>query len=1007
MNTINNSLTSFYDNIKKTNKPEKIENIKKINNNEKRKDQSLYQGYQFMQYQDKIKSDNLYLDINNENNNDTNNNTTIFRENFANNDSTQIVKSLKNEYDQALQEYNNTLNQYNDLVKQTQNSSSQYIERIQSKNKYLNKVIRFSTGQMYYVTKQGVAKYIPNMDILNSISGKNGCPNTSGNYVNITIQWLDQYRIEGTQIPTRPPLIIGKDMKLNESCGNEGSNVFVNTMMSTTPTPKYVGCYQDDSTNPAMTLIDGKRVSQNNIIVNGNFSQPAIANDTYQYINSATKVPGWWFNACISNNSTAWGYAKPYPNGNQCASIQTTQSIAQTLDLSIGAEYTLTFSACGRNCCDNSRLSNPINVQLYTTTNQFVSTIYNFQPPVTNWTNYTTTFSVQTSQKYQLFFSGTWSSTDRSTAVQNIQLTSTSGGMYNFDQCENAAILGGYQYFALQNVNSSGMGFCALSNNIDTAKQYGPGFANVLLWQSKTSGTPATYAILTKEGTLSVRDGNNNIYYTTPNGTDCTQRYSTSWNIDAPGNDISYRTNVRRENCEQICNDDPSCSGFAWNRNTDSSCWLKAGRLSNTENNNQRILIKKTVDTSKCKYFLQLQTDGNMCIYRGEPYTSNITNIWCSNTNGKQQKPNGKYLPSKGKYGVHFLKTNHILNRGEWVSSVDGNLLLIMQTDGNLVLYTFKSNCTTTTINKNTVYYGGNLANPVYDIGIVGVKTNMGKLAFVDADSQIHPYSSNNITNSNTYSSVYQNTNIRGNDIPGAAISNITDINKCIETCNKIKDCNAFVYDTTGPFPVCLPKKLSENDISSSNKLISNFGTTTYIRDKNVINPPIGIDNRINNIDSLTYQNYGNQGGDIAKSYGLVNIVSVQKQQMSQLQGKLNLLSSQLEDKIKNLEKYNDDLAEDTKAELMKDIKDAKAKLMKDINDTEGFQGFDEFKNTFLNNVYTNTKIEKLNKYNSELDNMIRDTNIKTLQQNYRYMLWSILAVGLAIIGIKVKNSSV
>jgi len=981
MNTINNgNLTSFYNNIQKISNPNEVLNKNKTKLNE---EQSLYQGYHFMQYQDKIKSEHTLLD--------TNENTIVFRENFtSNNDSQEIVKNLINDYDQIFQEYNDTLKQYNDLVNQTKNSSNQYIERVDSKNKYLNKIIRFSTGQIYFVTNQGIAKYIPNMDILKSISEKNGCPNTSNNYINITIPWLDKYRIEGTQIPTQPSLIIGKDMKLNESCGFEGSNVFVNTMIKTAPKPNYIGCYQDDSNNPAMTFLGGKPVSQNNIIVNGNFSQPSIANNSYQYINNSTKVSGWWFKACLLNNSKVWDFPTPYPNGSQCVCIQSESSIAQTLDLSVNTQYKLTFAACGRNCCDNTKLSNPINIQLYTTNNQFISTIYNFQPPVNKWTNYSTTFTVNSSQKYQLFFSGTWKSSDRSTAIQNIQLTSTTGGMYDFDQCEQAAISGGYQYFALQNVNSNGLGYCTLSNNLNTSKQYGSGFANVLLWESKTSGTPATYAILTSNGNLSIRDSNNIVYYTTPNGTDCTQKYSTSWHIDAPGNDISYKTNVRRENCEQICNDNENCSGFAWNRDTDSSCWLKAGNLSNTEKNDRRILIKKTVNTSKCKYFLILQDDGNMCIYRGEPKTSNTTNIWCSNTNGKQQKVNGKYISSKGKYGVNFLKTNHVLNRGEWVGSSDGSLVLMMQSDGNLVLYTFKSNCANTTFNQNTVYYGGNLANPVYDIGIVGIKANMGKLAFIDADSQIHPYSNNNITNSNTYSTILKNTTIQGNDIPGAAISNISDINKCIASCNKIKDCNAFVYDATGPYPVCLPKKMAENDIFTSKSLLTKYGVTTYIRDKNVIEPPIGIENKVSNIDSLTYQNYGNQGGDIAKSYGLVNIVSVQQQQMTQLQGKLNLLSSQLSDKIKNLEKYNIDLTTNLKADLIKN--------------SEGFQNFNEFKNIFLNNLDANKQINKLTKNNSELDNMIKDTNIKILQQNYRYMLWSILALGITIIGLKIKN---
>ena len=144
-------------------------------------------------------------------------------------------------------------------------------------------------------------------------------------------------------------------------------------------------------------------------------------------------------------------------------------------------------------------------------------------------------------------------------------------------------------------------------------------------------------------------------------------------------------------------------------------CWIKSGKLSNLSKNNQRILKKKIVDTSQCNYFLILQNDGNMCIYRGDP-NKNLGAIWCTMTNGKQQLGNTNYSVSKSKYGMTFIKNDQVLNKGDWILSSDGRLLLIMQTDGNLVLYTFQNNCT---YNKSTgnKFVGGVNANPIYDIG--------------------------------------------------------------------------------------------------------------------------------------------------------------------------------------------------------------------------------------------------------------------------------------------------
>jgi len=962
---------------------------------------SLQQGHRFNQYQDKITKNIESKLKNNENNRTSGNNRNI--ENFTNNGTTGTNQNnengerLKQEYTQVLSEYNETLNKYNALTKKIQKNSSNFIERTDPNNKYLNKIIRFTrSGHLLYVTKQGVAKYIPSMEILNSMSGKNGCPNTSGNYIPIDIPWLNEYSIEGTQLPTNPPLIIGKNMQLNESCGHEGSNVFVSKMMSSTPTPTYVGCYQENEANPAMTIIGNKRVfSTKNMFTNGDFSQPAIANNSYQYINSGTRVPGWWFNAVLINNSNDWGYPMPYPNGNQSACIQARQSISQSIDLESEVTYTLVFDACGRDCCDSSKLSNPINVQLYTADNKFISTVYNFQPPVSKWTTYTKNFTVENSQNYKVYFSGTWGSGDRSTAIKNIRLTSSSNGTYTVERCEETAILGGYQYFALQNSDpSSGLGFCAVGNDINSIKKNGPGYTFVPLWASNTAGKPTTYAVVTKNGTLTVCDSNGKAYYTSPNGTNCDQVYSSTPNTDAGGNDLSYQTNQSVDSCKTVCDNTPNCNGFAFNTGTNNSCWIKTGTLSNTSNNNQRTLYKKTVDTSQCSYFLALQTDGNMCVYKGDP-NKNLGGVWCTMTNGKQQIPNVNYSLAKSKYGMSFLKMGQILNKGDWVVSADGKLLLIMQNDGNLVLYTFKSSCAAGTGNNSKNYYGGDLANALYDIGSVGIKSNMGQVAYIDADSQIHPYSTANVGYANTYSSVFQNTNIQGNDIPNAAVSNVSDVNKCMDICNKYKDCNTFVYDTTGPSPVCYPKKIPNNDVYSIQNFKSAAGKTTYIRDKKPINNPTGIDNSVNNIDSITYKNYGNKGGELQKSYLFSSINSVQKQELSQLSDKLNLLSSQVNNKIERLHESNINMVDNIKLEFIK-----RADWVEGI---EGFEGINN--NSYFKTIQTHTKIKNMQKNNPEIDNILRDSNIKTLQQNYSYMLWSILAIGVTMIAIRVKNT--
>ena len=84
---------------------------------------------------------------------------------------------------------------------------------------------------------------------------------------------------------------------------------------------KFMGLISEGDHSSAVT---GIHLLKNNITVfNNNFSNPQIQFNSYEYISSKNnRVPGWNFNATLINNSTAWGYKIPYPDGNQAVSFQ-------------------------------------------------------------------------------------------------------------------------------------------------------------------------------------------------------------------------------------------------------------------------------------------------------------------------------------------------------------------------------------------------------------------------------------------------------------------------------------------------------------------------------------------------------------------------------------------------------------------------------------------------------------------------------------------------------------
>jgi seryl-tRNA synthetase len=147
-----------------------------------------------------------------------------------------------------------------------------------------------------------------------------------------------------------------------------------------------------------------------------------------------------------------------------------------------------------------------------------------------------------------------------------------------------------------------------------------------------------------------------------------------------------------------------------------------------------------------------------------------------------------------------------------------------------------------------------------------------------------------------------------------------------------------------------------------------------YVRNVTPESPPIGVSTNTNNIDTVLYQNYVN-GGAIGDSYGLTKATSVQKQQLQQMQTKMNLLSNQ----INNLTNQF----------------------------TSGGQQVNQQSETNIQGINNYVKdIKKINKkiknYDTNYENILQDSDVVVLQQNYDYLFWSIIAVTTVIISMNI-----
>lgn len=945
---------------------------------------SSFQGGKFNQYQKKIKTNTfkkvntvtegfqLLPDLQLDGVGLTRETSDIINSNEPN-----ISSNPRNSVNNLRSIYDNVLNQYETSVQEITGVTTSYLDRISPNNPYLNKVIQFPTGEVSYVTNRGVAKFIPTTDILNSI-------NASSN-VAITVPFEKSYKNPGATIPTTPNLITGTPVVSGQSLGNEGKNVYVNTML-TKPTVSYQGCYQDNTGKPLMKFIGGAPLITTSTIFikNGTFSQPFMTDNFYK---DSTDIIGWIGRFYILNNSDAWGYPIPYPYGSQCVSLQATQYIETSYPISFNSAttYTISFYICGRNCCTGG-----VNQVQVVIGSNIIATV---TPTINSWQKVSYNFTSDDG-KYVLAFKGT-STSDTSTAIQHVtlSLSTEDEGTYTYDDCKETAIDSGYQYFALQKVSTtSSTGYCAVGNSEPTATQLGTGYIpskQIALWSSGTQGQTGNTATLDTTGSLSViNTGGASVFSTPPQPNqqtnylgcyrDCVPNCRSRTMSFANGGSQSYNLNqcqeFAQENNYQYFALQNSTSG------TNAQCAVSNSLVDSVRfgvSSNCKQLSDGTYTAGgstnalynivpEGNYFLMLLDDGNMCIYRGTGPTNNQGFIWGTMTNGKQQDPNPAYAAVNGKYGTNWIASGSTLATGDFVGSTTGQLALIMQSDGNLVLYTYQNVLNCQTMNDGNTG-GGVGANALYNIGKVGVTSNMSQLAYVDENAETHTYPTTNTQYINSYTTIENNTS-SGNAIPNASYGDST-VDDCQLTCNSNSQCAGFVFNTDNN--VCTP--MDSSMFPKGTKKITN-GSDLYIRNKNPLSPPVGVTSDTTNIDTITYQNYVN-GGQLESEYGLKQITQSEQTQLETVGDQMNSLVGQMNN---STDTFN------------------KGAIDSSVQTGKNYAGIQNYLTEITD---TNNKIKH---FNTNVDNILKDTDILVLQENYNYLFWSILATATVLISINV-----
>ena len=694
----------------------------------------------------------------------------------------QILANLRTEYASTMTEYEN-------LLATVSGGTSSYINRVSPNNPYLGKNISFTTGNICYVTQQGVVKWYPNWDLYTSTAGLNGCPPQG--YQQINLPWLPDYYTAGTTIPTNPPLVSGTPMTAGQSCGNEGVNVYVNSMVNN-PQSNFVGCY--NNLPPSTDVMFVPKMNSSNTANGYN----AYASSVYQNNNDFTgpwnafdqNVNTWWHTYTGSANNLYNSTTGQYTGTTQTAILNVGAVKGEWLQLNLpgaigGATNTTAttplpltrYEIQGRQgCCGNPNGRDP-NTWYILGWNGSGWVQVDYQSNIAfNWKMLSFTVSNPTPYSaYRIVTTvtgsnaggvgdrsclqiATWNLYTSSNYVSNPKQAMTNIGSMNYNQCQSYAVNSGKQFFGLQSVDGNGNGNCMISNDLAGSQMYGVGinYNPVALWSSKTTGNNPGSTMSFNNGSISVLNSSGASVFSTPNSTARPSNYIGCYGDKSQRAMALYnggKQQYSNASCQQIAQSQKAT--YYGLQNSTSGTNAQCALSSNLGQAQQYGVAKNctkisdgswsgggwsnavySTSTPTLSYFLILQDDGNLCVYLGSSPSDNQGGVWCAMTNGQQQQPNPNFTAAKGKFGQNWISNGTTLSPGDFVGSTNGSIYLLMQSDGNLVLYTSTTSSKCSTSGGKNV--GSQNTNGLYQLNKVGVSANMAQLAYVDQDSKLH-----------------------------------------------------------------------------------------------------------------------------------------------------------------------------------------------------------------------------------------------------------------------------
>ena len=584
-------------------------------------------------------------------------------------------------------------------------------------------------------------------------------------------------------------------------------------------------------------------------------------------------------------------------------------------------------------------------------------------------------------------------------------MTALSNGnaIYDYDSCMKVAADNNSPFFALENMDpSTGLAKCNLGNNLTEIQKYGIAY-NVVsnsVWSTETQGSGLNTMIVKNDGNLVLQSNSTQQNVWTSNspvsgcvgggmiqpnsfngtyGMNCSQRgYNVQANNASAALNRNFGTTPKSSWSLGINNEvygDPA--GGCWKDFTASySCGDNIIKTV-TGGEGGTAVFDCNKSATACSFYLSLNDNGNLCLFKGSPSSPATDSYWCSNSITQDRRSNPDWISEKGKYGVNYVKTDQTLATGEWIGSPSGTAKLMMDTDGALRIYISSvskiPNCAKT---SNGKIVGTSNSNAVYSLVNNGVISNVGKLGYINSDSQLQEYPSTMTSYGTTYGTIY-GFDSPGNTLPDGIYTNTT-IDECQQKCNANQNCAGVVFDTNNNVGEL------KSQIFPSAAREPSMTKTIYPRHK-ILDNSNSCSKKILPVDSVLWNNY-----PLASEIMTPTTKCIGSKELEDEQNKVNELKEQMNDisvKILNIVKKMMNMGLDINKKM-------------DVNQ----KSLDDY-----HKKYRDTRNEINNDLTVDQENrnaILSDKNIYVLEENYKYMLWSTLAITGIILTMNIVRST-